>query len=92
MGEVDLYTVPADRVAVIHCVTCYHNSDPGGDTILKIANTGSVVWHHNFASSLAGPEWADFEGRIVLQPGETLSAHSDSAVDLYVGGYLLSAV
>lgn len=87
------FLVPDGFVAVIRDFSAW--SDAGGFVVqLVIRNSLAAPGVTVAAVTAAGvPNYAQWQGRIVLPPGGEISTHLASFIDepsIYVGGYLLA--
>jgi hypothetical protein len=84
---VDVFTVPANTVAVIRCITVRAAS--GTSSAVAVALNG---FHLVFTSTASGDSPPPWDGRVVANAGDILSiATASQPYDVSVSGYLLSA-
>lgn len=94
LGEIPVggaleYDVPAGMVAIITCATYNPESMPAG-AALRVQ--GTVVWQQAAVAATSGePQSVQFDGRVVVNPGENLSLTPNAAGSGQISGYLLSA-
>ena len=81
------YVVPAGYRAVVRCMT--FGPAPGANVTFFAKINGVVVF---YSGSLLGTsvDTAEWQGRVVLNAGESLVLSSSLPLNGYAGGYLLT--
>lgn len=87
-----LYTVPSGNVFVVRSLYFYGNTSGPAQFSVGVYSPGASALLV-FANPLAAGATATWEGRAVMNAGQTLQSNSSLAgVELIASGYLLSAV
>jgi hypothetical protein len=82
-------TVPAGFRWVVRDVDCYYNGLEVC-TVRMIGVLGQTVWVNEFAGGGAGPQYASWRGRFVVNAGNKVSFDASNAADFSVSGYQLT--
>lgn len=86
-----VYTVPIDKVLVIRDLDVYWGgSISNAGNVALIGSAGQTIWSTGSAGDGSSKSWS-WRGRQVLESGEAFSVHTDTAMDVTVSGYLLTA-
>jgi hypothetical protein len=89
-GETPLYTVPSGNVLVLRDVEIYAATSSDIQFALAVGAPG-IVSHLWFVNPLKAGEWAQWQGRSVLDTGQLLIAVAGEAgVEVTASGYLLA--
>lgn len=81
------YTVPAGNIFVARCMSVYADTGPGSAGSLIITGITTIAQ----VGGLAAGQWGQWEGRQVLNAGESLKVLAVGTVEISVSGYLLNA-
>jgi hypothetical protein len=83
------FLVPDGYIAVVRDIDAVAFIGAGATLEAGIGG-GTVFWAYTW-SVVAVVDWRSWRGRVVLSAGQQLVIHTDAAVDVYAGGYLLTA-
>lgn len=85
-----VYTCPSGYVALISCIDAHVGSTTSGGNWIVMLNGTAII---GFVTYLpVAPQDFTYRGKIVLQPGETITVYSDASdlFDISVTGDLLT--
>lgn len=81
----DLYTVEDERTAIFHAITIVNNTVTAA--ILQLRVNGNLAADNVFIATMPGSSSADLIDRIILNPGDVLSARSQVGTTVSIAGF-----